>query len=224
MSVKYRCPSCKGYLALMPDCQVCSGRGELLKVPFPDRNWDHIAGGLFLGGHDTAPGGASTVVVDEFDVVVSLFTTGEHGPAPHVPHHTHSMPDDWLAESNYAPIQHLADLVVDAMDAGQSVLVRCHAGLNRSALVAGLALLKRGWTLAQVLERMRAARSPHVLFNASFVAYLRTQQDTARAGRTRCEECAGQREHFGTPCPACAGLGYLTDRTPDRTSDGSVSA
>lgn len=210
MSVKYRCPACSGYLDRVADCEVCSGRGELLSVPFPDRNWDHIAAGLFLGGHQTAPGGASTVVTDEFDVVVSLFTTGEHGPAVHVPHHTHSMPDDWLSETNHAPVHRLADLVVEAMDAGQTVLVRCHAGINRSALVAGLALLKQGWTTEQVLDRMRSARSPHVLFNASFVAYLRTQEDTARAGRTRCEECAGQREHFGVTCMACAGHGHVS--------------
>lgn len=222
MSARYRCPACSGYLALVHDCEVCSGRGELLSIPFPDRNWDHIAAGLHLGGHQTAPGGASTVVRDEFDVVVSLFTTGQHGPDAEIPHHIHSMADDRLSEDNHAPIQHLATLVADAMDDGQSVLVRCHAGLNRSALVAGLALLNHGWTTDQVLDRMRAARSPHVLFNASFVAYLRLVEDTARSGRTRCEDCAGQREHFGVACGSCAGMGYLT--SPVASNAGSSTA
>jgi hypothetical protein len=215
VSVGVKCPECRGYLELAPSCEVCSGRGELLAIPMADRNWDHIVAGLYLGAHDTQPGGGETRVTDEFDVVVSLYQRDGYGPSPHIPHHTHTMADARLSEDNHAPINRLADIVVEAMDAGQSVLVRCHAGLNRSALVAGLALVKQGWTAQEAADRMRAARSAFVLSNAYFEAYLTFSERTASNGWTRCTECGGAREHFGVPCAACDGLGRILP--PDRS-------
>lgn len=210
--MKVTCPDCRGYLALMPSCETCSGRGHMEAIPMADRNWDHIVSGLYLGGHDSQPGGGDCHPEDRFDVVVSLHQQDGYAPAEGTPHHVHLMADARLSEDNYAPVEALAARVVEAMDAGQSVLVRCHAGLNRSGLVAGLALIKQGWTSEQVVDRMRAARSRWVLSNASFLAYLTHHQDRIRDGWTRCEACGGAREHFGVPCPSCDGLGRSRHR------------
>ena len=209
-----KCPVCLGYLDRVSDCEACSGRGQLLAIPLADRNWDHIVAGLWLGAHETQPGGGDTRVTDQFDVVVSLYRKDGYGPSPQVPHHTHAMVDGRLSEDTHPHLHRLADTVVEAMDAGNTVLVRCHAGLNRSALVAGLALIKQGWTAEQAVDRMRAARSPYVLSNAYFLAYLTHQQETFASGWVRCQECGGGREHFGVACAACDGLGRTRTHTP----------
>lgn len=65
-------------------------------------------------------------------------------------------------------------LVAAELAAGKRVLVTCRAGLNRSALVAGLALIERTRMKADnVLMLVRAARGPSTLFNEHFVALLR---------------------------------------------------
>lgn len=56
------------------------------------------------------------------------------------------------------------------------VLVHCTAGLNRSALVVGLALVRAGMHPDQAIEELRARRSPHVFNNLPFELWLRQQR------------------------------------------------
>lgn len=55
-------------------------------------------------------------------------------------------------------------------------LVHCQAGLNRSALVAGLALILDGTPAADAIALLREKRSPAVLCNATFERWLREFQ------------------------------------------------
>lgn len=50
----------------------------------------------------------------------------------------------------------------DARSAGQRVLVTCVAGVNRSAFVAALALVRGGWTPEGAIEKIRERRVPQV--------------------------------------------------------------
>jgi hypothetical protein len=72
------------------------------------------------------------------------------------------------------------DAAVDAvLGADGPVLVRCRYGLNRSALVAGLALRRRGWRAAEVVERLRQVR-PGALTNPYFVDLLNSHPEEPR--------------------------------------------
>lgn len=68
----------------------------------------------------------------------------------------------------------LADWVNVARAKGPT-LVHCQAGLNRSALVTGLALMRSGMTADAAIALLREKRSPAVLCNPTFEAWLRAQ-------------------------------------------------
>jgi len=54
-------------------------------------------------------------------------------------------------------------------------LVHCQAGLNRSALVTALALIRSGMAADDAILLLRSKRSPAVLCNAAFEQWLREQ-------------------------------------------------
>jgi protein-tyrosine phosphatase len=64
---------------------------------------------------------------------------------------------------------------VSRFDRGLPVLVHCQMGLNRSGLVAAIALIDSGEAVDvnDALRTLRRARSKDVLCNPDFVAYLR---------------------------------------------------
>lgn len=51
-------------------------------------------------------------------------------------------------------------------------LVHCQAGLNRSGMVAAVALMLDGLSSDEAIELLRATRSPAVLCNPNFVSWL----------------------------------------------------
>jgi protein-tyrosine phosphatase len=65
----------------------------------------------------------------------------------------------------------VADLGATLIRSGHCVLSHCGMGFNRSALVAGLILLRLGVSGPEAVRRLRACR-PGALFNEVFAAYL----------------------------------------------------
>ena len=184
----YLCHVCDGQRPAMDTCSACFGRGRITSIGFVGTPWDEVAPGLWVGGHDYVDPAAGTavqraVVRDEFDVVVSLFSREGHGPDASVEHHSHRMPDAALEGRDLEAIDRLARVVADRLDEGKRVLVRCQAGLNRSSLVAALALVHRGTPPQEAIDAIRAGRSPNCLFNRSFAAHvLAAAARTERAG------------------------------------------
>jgi protein-tyrosine phosphatase len=60
------------------------------------------------------------------------------------------------------------------MHAGK-VLCHCQAGLNRSSLISGLALILDGYEPEEAIRLLRTSRSPAVLCNGSFERWLLKQ-------------------------------------------------
>lgn len=58
-------------------------------------------------------------------------------------------------------------------------LVHCQAGLNRSGLLAGLALVLAGSAPENAIATLRSSRSPAVLCNTKFEAWLLAQRGKA---------------------------------------------
>jgi hypothetical protein len=62
--------------------------------------------------------------------------------------------------------------VASMVDGGLRVVVNCAAGLNRSGLVVGRALIALGYPAAEAIVLIREARGPRALFNRTFEEFL----------------------------------------------------
>jgi protein-tyrosine phosphatase len=85
------------------------------------------------------------------------------------------IPDDRLTTAEASRALATAKMVSDSLLAGHRVLVTCAAGINRSVLVASLALNRITRMGADDLVRvMRTRRHPTALYNRHFQELLRT--------------------------------------------------
>ncbi|GII30547.1 protein-tyrosine phosphatase family protein [Planotetraspora mira] len=149
------------------------GRG----APYADSPWSEIVPGLFMGGHHYRESSGEllpVVVRDEFDVVISLYRRDGHGPAEAVIHRCCEMPDGPLTSQQLAEVLELGEFAAAAVEAERKVLVRCHAGYNRSGLVIVQALLTLGYSVDDAIFLVRYRRSKWALNNHLFVDYLTT--------------------------------------------------
>lgn len=81
---------------------------------------------------------------------------------------------DDLAGPDEAVVTGIAQWVNACRKTGPT-LVHCQAGLNRSALVAGYALMLEGMSADNAITLMREKRSPAVLCNPVFEQWLRAR-------------------------------------------------
>lgn len=99
-----------------------------------------------------------------------------------------AIPDDALDTDELRRALSGGMTVGNALKDGKRVLVTCRAGINRSAMVAGLGLLHvtknapggRAMTPDDVIALMRSKRHADCLFNSHFRDYLRRFAATAR--------------------------------------------
>jgi hypothetical protein len=62
--------------------------------------------------------------------------------------------------------------VASMVHARKRVVVNCAAGLNRSGLIVGRALIALGYSPADAIALIREARGPRALFNRTFERFL----------------------------------------------------
>lgn len=125
----------------------------------------HVDGNLWQGGCRDG-----VRLSDDFKFVVSLYpweqyAIGNDTTRLEVRMHDHAeMPD----------LRQLHDLarIVNAFTANGKTLVHCQAGLNRSGLVAGLALILAGTEPDRAIQLLRERRCDMVLCNATFEHWL----------------------------------------------------
>jgi protein-tyrosine phosphatase len=84
------------------------------------------------------------------------------------------IPDGDLTHAELTRAVQTAMAVGDALVAGKRALVTCSAGINRSALVAGLALARiTRMASNDIVDLMRRRRHPQALFNTHFQEVIR---------------------------------------------------
>ncbi|MGE5522598.1 MAG: dual specificity protein phosphatase family protein [Rhodospirillaceae bacterium] len=135
--------------------------GKQFSVPL----FSQITDNLWTGG---CPVGASP---DEFQFVISLYPWEPYAVPEHTTHlvarlyDSHDIPDE-------RQLNAIADYV-NAVSRIGPTLVHCQAGLNRSALVAGLALIRSGMHPDDAIRLLREKRCDAVLCNEHFERWLR---------------------------------------------------
>jgi len=91
-----------------------------------------------------------------------------------------AFPDGSLEPWAIPQIEAVAEWVHEQWKAGDRVLIRCQAGMNRSSLVTALVLMKDGLSADEAIALIRKQRSEYCLGNQHFVEYLQTRGTTPR--------------------------------------------
>ena len=153
-----------------------------------DTMWNEIQPGLWLGGTPDDEWLDGPVEWDDgwvvrdgrpFDAVVTLFALAQPFGWG-VEELRYGFADGPVDDVDIPTIVRCAEWAHERWSAGQRVLVRCQAGLNRSGLVLALVLVLDGWDPEDAVALMRARRSPSVLCNADFERWLVEQGGGAR--------------------------------------------
>jgi len=111
----------------------------------------------------------------DMDVPWNLIISLSRQPRKHnVPYIHFPFDDGYVLPDTYV-LDDLATMAAKRVKAGMKVLVHCDAGLNRSGLVTGLALVKLGYKPDDALFLMRKKRCAEVLHNTVFRKHLLEQ-------------------------------------------------
>jgi protein-tyrosine phosphatase len=106
-----------------------------------------------------------------FDAIVTMYAWAR--PADwHVQEFRYGVPDGQMAEIDLNRLRQAVEFGYQRWKAGDRVLVRCQAGLNRSGLVLALILIKDGLSPQEAINRIRENRGPDALFNENFHFWL----------------------------------------------------
>jgi len=147
-----------------PTIMRLSGVARHGMVPFDAPFISHILDNLWMGGCPR------TEVPDYFKFIICLYPWERY----HVHEHqvlTQVQMFDSGKIPDVALLEHLADMVNSSRAIGPT-LVHCQAGLNRSGLVAALALVKAGKKPQEAISELRAKRCDAVLCNKAFAEWL----------------------------------------------------
>lgn len=158
-------------------CPDCDGSGWTEWAALATEPWSEIIQGLWVGGHDYVDGVHHQVKLaaypgDRFDVIVSMYHRLGHEPTGDTALYEILFKDAGINSEILLRAAKAALIVADASREGKEVLSRCQAGLNRSSLVAGMALIDLGFTGPDAVQLIRARRSPWALCNEAYAAFL----------------------------------------------------
>lgn len=128
----------------------------------------HVKDGLYQGG---APDSGLVTLPDGFDYVLSLYPWGGYVLPEGCERDEIKMYD--ALDQGFEQVDELAQGVATRLEKGQTCLIHCQAGLNRSGLLAARTLIKMGHEPHDAINLLRR-RSPLVLCNEAFEEHLLT--------------------------------------------------
>jgi len=106
-----------------------------------------------------------------FDAIVTMYAWAR--PADwNIQEFRYGVPDASIKDIDLDRLRQAVEFGYDRWKAGDRVLVRCQAGLNRSGLVLALILIKDGKTPQEAITCIREGRGPDALFNNNFFSWL----------------------------------------------------
>jgi protein-tyrosine phosphatase len=106
-----------------------------------------------------------------FDAIVTMYAWAR--PADwNIQEFRYGVPDASIKDIDLDRLRQAVEFGYERWKAGDRVLIRCQAGLNRSGLVLALILIKDGKTAEEAIALIRENRGEDALFNNDFHAWL----------------------------------------------------
>jgi hypothetical protein len=175
-----RCRRCNPHSLTYPTghhCPDCDGTGWTNEASWASEPHHEIVPGLWQGGAwfvpETPYASHEVHHLSGNDPFTHVFDCwGRYGAAPHMRYRAINLIDGPLDKASAAKFVGESVGVSDAVSRGGTVLVRCQAGLNRSGLLAGLAMVRLGYPAETALSLIREKRSPWALCNSDFESFL----------------------------------------------------
>ena len=136
----------------------------------------HVEGNLWQGG---CPDYGHVSLPEGFDYVLSLYPWGKYDMPTGCERDEVRMYDS--LDQGFDQVDELARGIKQRLDRGQTVLIHCQAGLNRSGLLTARVLTLMGKTAAEALALLRKQRSHLVVCNEAFEEWLLALDDEVTA-------------------------------------------
>ena len=141
--------------------------------------YSEIAPNLFMGGTDDAdvihyPASNRARTDMPFDAIVTMYAWAQ--PADwKVQEFRYGVPDAAISHIDLDRLKQAVEFGYKRWLAGDRVLIRCQAGLNRSGLVTALILMSTGLDAETAIMEIRKNRAGMALFNEGYVAWLKAE-------------------------------------------------
>jgi protein-tyrosine phosphatase len=148
----------------------------------PTALFNEIATNLFMGGTDDMdvihfPVNNNNRPDLPFDAIVTMYAYAQ--PADwKVQEFRYGVPDAAIEDIDLDRLKQAVEFGYNRWMAGDRVLVRCQAGLNRSGLVTALILMSTGLDAETAIEQIRKNRAEIALFNEDYVRWLKVEGTT----------------------------------------------
>lgn len=147
----------------------------------PKQLFNEITPNLFMGGtadHDVIhlPASGNKRSDLPFDAIVTMYAWAQ--PADwRVQEFRYGVPDAAIADIDLNRLKQAVEFGFNRWQAGDRVLVRCQAGLNRSGLVTALILMLAGYSAQEAINQIRSNRAEIALFNREYERWLLSSAD-----------------------------------------------
>ena len=145
--------------------------------------FSEIAPNLFMGGTDDEdvihfPQKSRLPRKDlPFDSIITMYAWAR--PADwQVQEFRYGIPDASIQQIDLCRLKEAVDFGYKRWFAGDRVLVRCQAGLNRSGLVTALILMRSGLDAQSAIQEIRDHRAELALFNNEYVRWLLSEGES----------------------------------------------
>jgi protein-tyrosine phosphatase len=144
--------------------------------------FNEIATNLFMGGTDDMdvihfPAKNNNRTDLPFDAIVTMYAYAQ--PADwKIQEFRYGVPDAAIEDIDLDRLKQAVEFGYNRWMAGDRVLVRCQAGLNRSGLVTALILMSTGLDAETAIEQIRKNRAEIALFNEDYVRWLKVEGAT----------------------------------------------
>jgi protein-tyrosine phosphatase len=148
----------------------------------PNALFNEIAPNLFMGGTDDMdvihfPAKNNKRTDLPFDAIVTMYAYAQ--PADwKIQEFRYGVPDAAIEDIDLDRLKQAVEFGYNRWMAGDRVLVRCQAGLNRSGLVTALILMSTGLDAETAIEQIRKNRAEIALFNEDYVRWLKVEGAT----------------------------------------------